>query len=105
MEHNNKNLGRQKELVRKLKLTCDRYESVFDKPLTVDELEYFLDEEWKRDRLSFLRDRMGQLSQTDIIFLRDHLKRSTTSKELPPELNENLEEIEDGETEEDAVSF
>lgn len=89
----------KQNLKKRLKATADRYESVFNKPLTVEELQFYLAEEKKRCRLDFLRDRMGVIGDTEIAYLESIISEYGKVKELPVELGEELEELTEDEVE------
>lgn len=75
----NKRVGRENELRQKLKDTVKRFEDVFAKPLSTVVLKEFLDESEKNNRMIFLKDRMGQLSDADVNYLRNVLKENVVS--------------------------
>lgn len=79
----NKRAGREQELRNKLKATVNRYEDVFAKPLTTSVLKEFLDESEKNNRMVFLRDRMGMLSDQDVNYLRNVLKENVAGSSAP----------------------
>ena len=90
----NRRLGREKELRKKMRLALERFESVFAKPLSVNVIKEFLDHSEKQNRLVFLTDRLGVLSDQDVAYVRTLLKEVTVSPELQPELpTEEIEEI------------
>ncbi len=76
MSRENKRIGRESELRKKVKDAMQRHVDVFGKELTVEGLREFLDESEKQNRLTFLRDRIGMLSDLDVKFIRDVLKGS-----------------------------
>lgn len=96
----NRRAGREKELRAKLKACADRYETVFGKTLSVNDIRFFCDEEEKREKLTFLRDRVGQLSFADVGYVRQIIKSGEVAPELPPKLDEVEEEEEQAELEE-----
>ena len=82
----NRRAGREEELSKKLKLAVDRFESVFSKPLTVKViLEYLAHEEF-RNRVKFLRDRIGELTDADVGFLRKLIAHSGAAPEVVPDM-------------------
>lgn len=92
----NKRAGREDELRTKLKDTLQRFEHVFNKPLTTTVLKEFLDESEKWNRLNFLKDRMGVLSDMDVKYLRNILKENVaaSTKEVAVD-DKALEDISD----------
>lgn len=90
----NKRAGRESELRKKLKASLSRYEDVFKKPLSVNALEEFLDESEKNNRLVFLKDRIGVLSDQDVKYLRDFLKEQGKGEvEVEVGDSDSLEEL------------
>lgn len=75
----NKRAGREQELRVKMKGAIERFESVFGRALSAVVLKEFLDESEKHNRISFLRDRMGVLSDVDVGYLRNVLKENLKS--------------------------
>jgi len=93
-----KRIGREQELRNKLKETLTRFEDVFKYPLSVSALKVFLDECELENRHSFLRDRLGLLSDKDVEYLRIVLKESAEkglNKPTPKEVEEATAEIDD----------
>lgn len=80
----NKRAGREDELRKKLKAACDRYESVFGKPLGVAELKDFLDFSEAQNKRVFLTDRIGVLSDQDVAYLRNVLKENVSTSPAQP---------------------
>ena len=98
----NDRLGREQELREKLKATVERYENVFGKQLTVGNLKDYLDEEEKKNKLDFLRGRMGLLSDTDIGYMRNILKENAKAPNTAsPKVVSALTDIDEDEIEED----
>lgn len=97
----NKRAGREKELRGKLKETLTRFEDVFGRVLSPSVLKEFLDESEKHNRISFLRDRMGMLSDMDVQYLRNILKEnvleddSKYSKDAAKNNEVSLDEVDD----------
>lgn len=92
----NKRIGREKELKKKIKAAIDRYETVFGKPLSAGALKEFCDYCEKENRMVFLRDRIGRLSDVDSTFIRGLLKETAASNEVQPRIDtEDLEEVDD----------
>lgn len=81
MSTENKRAGREKELRQKVRDATDRFESVFGRPLSVGVLREFLDESRKHNRLVFLKDRVGILSDADVDFLENVLKENSKQPE------------------------
>ncbi len=107
----NKRAGREEELRRKVKETIDRYESVFNVPLSTEALESFLNYSEENNRNVFLTGRIGVLSDMDVKYLRNVLKENTKGTNraindpLPdPEALEGLDDIEDGSNESDDIA-
>lgn len=95
----NRRAGRETELRKKMLATVARFEDVFKKALTPVLLRQFLDAEEVRNRHNFLRDRLGELSDTDIGYLRNVLKENVvddtrTLKVDTEEIDENLVDVE-----------
>lgn len=97
----NKRLGREKELRRKMRDCMDRFESVFGKPLSTGIILEFLDESEKHNRLTFLKDRIGLLSDWDVEYIRTVLKAASKSPELVPD----IEDAESDEGDDDQVEL
>lgn len=102
----NKRLGREQELRLKMKAALDRYEAVFGKPLSVQFLSQYLTDAEKNNKYVFLKDRVGELSDQDVKFLRFILAENSSAPEtevkvVTDEDNtlENLEDIEEDFTE------
>ena len=99
MSAENRRAGREDELRKKLKATVQRYEDVFAKPLTTSVLKEFLDDCEHHNKMTFLRDRMGLLSDQDVAYLRNVLKEnvanafSVAATNKPSEMD--VEELED----------
>lgn len=97
----NKRAGRDKELRKKMRAALDRYESVFGKPLSAKVLNEFLDESEKRNRLTFLTDRIGVLADQDVKYLRELVNENVASPEtelsvdVTEESVQQIEEIDD----------
>ncbi len=85
--------GRDKELRTKLKNVLDRFEAVFNKPLSVDVLHEFLDESEKHNRIQFLKDRIGVLSDQDVSFLRNVLSENSGTHETELVVADEIEEL------------
>lgn len=82
----NRRAGREEELRKKAKEAIKRYEDVFAKPLSTALLKEFLDWSEQQTRLTFLRDRLGVLSDTDVRYLRNFLKENGAVDEDPSDL-------------------
>lgn len=95
MGTDNKRSGREKELRKKIRNAMERYESVFGKPLSAGIIEEFLDESEKHNRITFLKDRVGLLSDWDVDYIRKVLKAGAKSPEVVPEIEDVEEEKED----------
>ena len=101
----NKRAGRETELKNKMKGTIERYESVFGKPLDVKTILDYLTHEELNNKMVFMRDRMGVLSDADVGFLRNMVKVTKAAPELVPnlggdedfDLDENLDEVDENE--------
>lgn len=91
----NRRVGREKELRQRMKDTLSRYEAVFGKVITVKELREWLIEEGKEEKRQFLRDRMGFLSNVDTSFLLRVIDDAGGAPEMPPEVLDEMDEIED----------
>jgi len=81
----NKRIGRETELRKKVKETADRFEGVFGKPLSPKILNEFLDHSEKHNRNQFLVDKIGVLSDADVHFLRSVLKENVSDKSMEEE--------------------
>lgn len=89
----NRRAGREEELRSKLKATVARYEDVFGKSLTAGGLKEFLDESEKRNRLSFLTDRLGMLSDVDISYLRNILKENIVGSDRVKQVEVDVDDV------------
>ena len=96
----NKRAGRDKELRGKVKNALARFESVFNKPLSTEVLNEFLDYCETQNRIQFLRDRVGDLSDQDVKFLRELINENGASSETEVTVaDDDLEEISDSDLE------
>lgn len=96
----NKRAGRDKELRGKIKSALDRYEAVFGKPLSTEVLHEFLDESEKNNRIQFLKDRVGVLSDQDVKYLRELLDENKGSPETELTVaDDDLDEISESDLE------
>lgn len=93
----NKRAGREEELRKKVKDVIERYEAVFGKPLTTEALKEFLDYSEKQNRITFLVDRVGVLSDMDVEYLRHVLKENVKGSKIKDPLPDEdaLEDLED----------
>ena len=90
---NNKRIGRETELRKKIKDTADRFEGVFGKPLSPKILHQFLDHSEEHNRNQFLVDKIGVLSDADVHFLRSVLKENVSSASAEEDVEESPEQV------------